>query len=172
MIFLTVGTQAPFDRLVCAVDEWAGQNPSSRILAQIGQTDYRPRHLEWHGTLDPGEFAKHFEAADQLVSHAGMGTIIDAMRLGKPLLVLPRLAEYQEHRNNHQVGTARRFLELGRIHAVFDTGALSAALDRLLLAKPSPERIHAYASGRLVDTIRRFIDGEKTGGSVSERQST
>lgn len=171
MIFLIVGTQVPFDRLVCAVDEWAGQNPSSRILAQIGKTGYRPRHFEWHRTLDPGEFAKHFEAADHLVAHAGMGTIIDAMRLGKPLLVLPRLAEHREHRNNHQVGTARRFLELGRIDAVFDAADLPAALDRLLLAKPNPERIHAHASGRLVDTIRRFIEGEGPGDGVSERKS-
>jgi UDP-N-acetylglucosamine transferase subunit ALG13 len=47
MIFLTVGTQFPFDRLVRAVDE-AFDNGAidEEVFAQIGETSYRPRNFE------------------------------------------------------------------------------------------------------------------------------
>ena len=160
VIFLTVGTQAPFDRLVSAVDDWAGENPSSRITAQIGDTKYRPRHFEWYRTIEPIVFRKHFETADHLIAHAGMGTIIDALMLGTPLLVLPRLAEHREHRSDHQVGTARRFQELGKVRAVFDVAELPAALDDLISTERSSERLPPHASGTLVDMVHGFIRGE------------
>lgn len=36
MIFVTVGTQVQFDRLIRTVDEWAGARARSDIFAQIG----------------------------------------------------------------------------------------------------------------------------------------
>ena len=35
MIFATVGTQLPFDRLIAAVDRWAGTRPGREVFAQI-----------------------------------------------------------------------------------------------------------------------------------------
>ena len=47
MIFLTGGTQFPFDRLVKAVDETVSNNGlDEQIYAQIGATSYRPRNFE------------------------------------------------------------------------------------------------------------------------------
>lgn len=160
MIFLTVGTQAPFDRLVRAVDDWAGENSSCLVVAQIGDTKYRPRHFEWHRTLQPVEFRKHLETADHLVAHAGMGTIIEALMLGTPLLVLPRLVQHREHRNDHQIGTARRFQELGKVKAVFEVADLPRALDDLLSVERHPERLRPHASDALLNIVRRFINSE------------
>ena len=57
MIFVTVGAQLPFDRLVSVVDEWAGSTGRSDVFGQIARGK-RPRHFESvdflllrHGTL-------------------------------------------------------------------------------------------------------------------------
>ena len=72
-------------------------------------------------------------AADAIVAHAGMGTILTALELGKPLLVLPRRASLGEHRNEHQLATARRFADTGRLAVAFDESELAQRLDELPL---------------------------------------
>jgi UDP-N-acetylglucosamine transferase subunit ALG13 len=93
VIFVTVGTQLPFDRMVAAVDAWAALAPGQQVFAQIGPTDLRPRHIDHRAFVSPAECHELMLAADAIVAHAGMGTILRALELGKPLLVLPRRAQ-------------------------------------------------------------------------------
>ena len=39
MIFVTVGTDSPFDRLMQVVDEWAAASGRTDVFAQIGEGD-------------------------------------------------------------------------------------------------------------------------------------
>jgi len=158
VIFVTVGTQLPFDRLIGAVDAWAGARPGRAVFAQTGPSTLRTQHIEHRPFIDPEECRARMEAASAIVAHAGMGTIISALELGKPLLVVPRVASLGEHRNDHQLATARRFAELGRVQVVFDMDALPAAMDQLG-ALVAQDRISPYASDRLVTALRAFIDG-------------
>ena len=88
MIFLTVGTQFPFDRLVKAVDEAADKEVfDERIFAQIGTSSYSPRNFEAVPSPEKTLFDGHFQMADSIISHAGMGTITMALESRKPLLV-------------------------------------------------------------------------------------
>ena len=157
MIFLTVGTQLPFDRLVRAVDDWAGRTGRSDIVAQIGPSELSPRHLQFQRFVSPAEFVQHLTAADLIISHAGMGSIIHALELGKPILVMPRRADLDEHRNDHQLATARRFLESGRIMVAMDEYELSAQLEVLRRPPPGP-RIGRFATDGLLSSVRNFIE--------------
>ena len=56
MIFVTVGSSMSFDRLVRAVDEWAGLQGRADVFAQIGQSDYRPKYITFVQFMDPPEF--------------------------------------------------------------------------------------------------------------------
>jgi UDP-N-acetylglucosamine transferase subunit ALG13 len=107
MIFVTVGTQLPFDRLIRAVDSWAAQNPEIEVFAQIGPSEFRPGHIESVDFVTPDVADRYFRKADLIVSHAGMGSIITALKYRKPLLMLPRKASFGEHRNDHQMATAK-----------------------------------------------------------------
>jgi len=156
LIFVAVGTQLPFDRLVRTVDEWAGRSRRRDVLAQVGPTDYRAQHIETRPFLDPTEFRRCVEQAELTVSHAGMGTIITALELGKAVVVMPRRAQLLEHRNDHQIATARHFLTQGRIRVAFDESALTAELDNLQDARGS-ERISEYASRPLIDALTTFL---------------
>ena len=157
MIFVTVGSELPFDRLVRAIDEWAGANNRHDVFAQIGPSKFIPAHIDYSAFLHPPEFRSCCERAEIIVAHAGMGTILTALELGKPLLVIPRRAHLGEVRSDHQQATAEHLREQGQVHVAFTDDELCAALcgiDQLTAGKT----ISAFASTELVGTVRAFID--------------
>ena len=158
MIFVSVGTQLTFDRLITAVDEWAGRAGGREVFAQIGPTQLRPRHIEYAPFVSPDECRDRMLTAKAVVAHAGMGTIITALEMGKPLLVMPRRAALGEHRNDHQLATAHRFAELGRVKVAFDESELPLRLDELDRIAAQPP-ISPYASDEFVAALREFIAG-------------
>lgn len=157
MIFVTVGTDLPFDRLVRVVDEWALANRRTDVFAQIGETEWQPAHIAYSKFLQPPEFTRRFSEATVIVAHAGMGTILSALQYEKPILVMPRRASLGEQRNEHQLATARRLSELGKVTVALDEADLRARLDRLDDLKPR-EKIGAYAGADLISALRGFID--------------
>ena len=157
MIFVTVGTQGQFDRLIRTVDEWAGVHGRADVFAQTGPSDYHSKHIRRERFIDPTEFRKRVEAASLVISHAGMGSIITALERGKRIIVMPRRASLGEHRNDHQLATAKRFAEQGRIMVAFTEQELVDKLDQLQDSGET-ERLGAQASPSLISTIRTFIE--------------
>lgn len=156
MIFITVGTQAPFDRLIEAIDRVAENFPGIEFIAQVLDGGYRPKHLKTSAFYSPKEFDALFKAADLVISHAGMGTIISALTDNKPLLILPRQAELGEHRNNHQLATAKKFTQLGYVHVARDEFELSADLAKVLCANEFKVlyKTTTWASQELISSLK------------------
>lgn len=144
MIFVTVGTQLPFDRLVRLVDAIARDLPGP-VFAQIGSGNYRPSHMDWRATLKPHEFERFMRSATIVVGHAGIGTVLNARRLRKPVVLFPRRAKLGEHRNDHQLATVRALVGRPGIGIAMDGSALRS----LLL---NPDRIgtahHGHVASR------------------------
>lgn len=149
----------PFDRFVRYIDEWAGRRGPVEILAQIGRTTYLPRHLEAVPFLTRREMRQAVEESTAVVGHAGIGTILMALEVGKPILVVPRLARLGETRSDHQVATARYFSREGLVRAAMTKQELFEALDTLA-TKSAPPRIGGRASDALLTRIREFALGE------------
>jgi UDP-N-acetylglucosamine transferase subunit ALG13 len=164
LIFVTVGGQLPFERLVRAVDAWAASRGRSDVFVQTGGGAYQPEHARFAASLAPVDFRAALGEARAVVAHAGMGTILSALELGKPLLVLPRRARYHETRNDHQVETARRFAARGMLTAAFEEDELAGLLDRVE-SQPTPERISRSAPAPILARIRGYALGE-SGGTV------
>jgi len=157
MIFVTVGTELPFDRMVRPIDDWAKNRGEGVVFAQVGPSTYRPRHIEWVKFLETVDCRAKIAAADVVIAHAGMGTILTALEMGKPILVMPRRAELGEVRSNHQVATAEKLLAQGKVSVAMDEHELLSRLD-VLNALPSPERIQQHAPRELLRKISRFIE--------------
>lgn len=155
MIFVTVGAQMPFDRLIEMVDDWAVTRERDDVFAQIGFSEYRARRIRTERFLASEQFMDHVAKADCIVAHAGMGTILTALQNGKPLLVMPRLAELHETRNDHQVPTAKHFAAAGHVLAAYGRDELMDALDRLEAFRPATV-IGPKASPRLLERVRDF----------------
>jgi UDP-N-acetylglucosamine transferase subunit ALG13 len=156
MIFVTVGSDLPFDRLVRIVDQWAQANNRTDVFAQIGETDYRPAFVSYSKFLDPAEFSSRLSGATTIIAHAGMGTILSALQGEKPVLVMPRQAALREVRNEHQLATARHLLKMGLVNVAFDDRELREKLDHISSLQP-PAKISPYASPELLSALREFI---------------
>ncbi|MHC4075412.1 MAG: glycosyltransferase [Planctomycetota bacterium] len=163
MIFLTVGTQFAFDRLVKSVDCLALSGLiDERIYAQIGRGLYKPRNFDAVGTLKKNLFDRHLQTASCIISHAGMGTITMALELNKPLLVMPRRQAYGEVVNDHQVAIAKRFEQMGHILVAYNENDLPAKIAQLRYFKPQPRNNNPEAViGRISDFLNRFNHAEK-----------
>lgn len=101
MIFVAVGTQFPFNRLIEYMDSWAA-NHNEEVIAQISDGNYIPQHMKWERFLDGEQYNKNIAEASIFVSHAGMGNIISAREQQTPIIVMNRQFKLGEHRNDHQ----------------------------------------------------------------------
>jgi UDP-N-acetylglucosamine transferase subunit ALG13 len=158
MIFVTIGTQEPFDRLIAAMD-----NISCRIgMEVVAQVSSRSKlKVKYIKTLDfvsPTDFDKLFNEADLIVAHAGMGTIISALVNKKPLIVLAREKKLMEHRSDHQLATANHLEELGYLNVARDVDELEAKI-RNFIKDPINKMpsIGDFASNSLINSIRQEI---------------
>ena len=91
-----------------------------------------------------------------VIAHAGMGTILSALKQDKPIIVVPRLASLKEHRNDHQMATAMRMDELGYVYVAYDKKQLR---DLLMQKDLKPlKHIGNQASDSLEKSLTEFID--------------
>ncbi len=154
-ILVTVGAQMPFDRMVGAVDRWARERGRKDVFAQVADTESPPTYVPFVRFLSPDEYRRRVEESSLVVAHAGMGSILTALELGKPLLIMPRRGDLRETRNDHQVATAKRLVERFQVAVALDAAELVSKLDDS--ASIHPERpISKVASSRLLAVIREF----------------
>jgi UDP-N-acetylglucosamine transferase subunit ALG13 len=155
MIFVTIGTQLPFDRLIKIIDEMAPELKED-VVAQVYHCGFTPRNIQTVDFLAPDEFDKIFDKARLVVSHAGMGTILSALQKNKPVIVFPRIAALGEHRNEHQLATARKFKTMGNVYVAMNDEELRTLLRQKDIH--SLCQIANRASEQLIQSIRTFID--------------
>jgi len=165
LIFLTVGSKEPFDRLVRAVDIWCADRQRDDVFGQIaepGRNGYRPRNFEWISFIKPNEVQQYFEEADFIVSHAGMGTIIGALTIGKPILIVPRQKAFNETRNDHQLGTVERFRIRPGVRVARTEAEVGPELDGLVARHKETNMgdVAPFADETLINAIRSHIIGK------------
>jgi beta-1,4-N-acetylglucosaminyltransferase len=154
MIFVTSGSSLPFDRLIRTIDQSVADGIISEdVFGQIGRGRYEPQNFSFARFLAKEEFDSRIRAASLVIGHAGIGTIVQSLESGTPLLVLPRRKEFGEVVNDHQVITAQKFEELGHIVS-FEPETLAAQLERVRLLRPKARRTDPE---RVAERINRFL---------------
>lgn len=157
MIFVTIGSLFPFDRLVRRMDELALSMPGETFFAQIGDGGYEPVNMPFARLLSRGEFTAKLHEADVIVAHAGMGSVITAMEIGKPIVLLPRVLEWGEHTTDHQMATARWLQGRPGIHVCMDDADLPATIEAARAAAGGAGTMQRSAPAPFVKKIRDFI---------------
>lgn len=126
MIFVTLGSQKfQFNRLLKQIDVCIEQGiMSDKVVAQIGYSTYVPQKYEYIQFMDREQFTNTIDNSDIVITHGGTGVIVNAIKKGKKVIAVPRLAQYGEHVDDHQLQLLHQFDELGLICVCYD-------LDRL-----------------------------------------
>lgn len=101
-VVVTVGGNAHygFERLVRSLH--AVIPPDWPVLWQVGPSDVSDLGIATVTSLPSEELRRAIAEADVVVSHAGTGSILTALQLGKRPIVVPRRAAHGEHVDGHQ----------------------------------------------------------------------
>lgn len=153
MIFVTVGSQKfQFNRLLKELDMLVEKNGIKEdIFAQTGYSDYKPKNYKYKNFLDRDEFKEIMEKSNKVITHGGTGAIVGAVKQGKKVIAIPRLKEYGEHVDNHQLQIIDEFKKMKFISAVNEIDELGEVI----------KNIDSYVSKGYVsntDTIIESID--------------
>lgn len=155
MILVTVGTQLAFDRLIRAMDVLAG-NLGVPVIAQTGDGEYAPKNMIARSRIPPAEFNELVKASDLLVGHAGTGTILTASKFHKPVVLLPRRASLGEHRNDHQLATAKAFEKRADVFVAMEEGDLGKAIREAQNFDTSRQDYRA-SSNAIQNSLQEFL---------------
>ena len=118
LILVALGTQdKKFTRLLKMIDlEIDKKNIKDEVIVQAGATsDYTSKNMKIFSIIPIDEFNDLLKKCDILITHGGVGTIMQALKLGKKVIAIPRLKKYKEHTNDHQLQITNKFTKDGYI---------------------------------------------------------
>lgn len=158
MIFVCVGSRDyQFNRLLKALDTLVKNGEiREKVIAQIGKSEYEPESYEWYRFLDRDEFKRYQSEADLIISHAGTGALIGALKLEKQVIAVPRLAKYGEHIDDHQTQISSVLAEEGYLREVLDMADLGKTIE---LAYSNPIIKRYDRPSNVVKIIEDFLGG-------------
>lgn len=159
MIFITLGSQKfQFNRLLRAVDELIEKGIiEDEVFAQVGYSDYEPKHFDYKQFLDREEFAVQESKCDILITHGGTGAIIGAVKKGKKVIAVPRLAKYGEHVDNHQIQLIAQFKVQNLICGLNDVTELETGL---MYVKDHEFDTYQSNTKTIIGSIEKYIEGK------------
>jgi len=157
LILVTVGTPTyDFSRLVKAVDDLVKtRRMNEKVLVQIGYTKYIPQNCKWFRFDSPENMEKLCKRCRIYISHGGIGSLIMPLEHGKPVISVPRLKEFGEHVDNHQLQIAKEMEKQGKIIAVYDISKLGDAIDRAGRMKIKYKK----RESKIIGIVEKFLEG-------------
>lgn len=157
MIFVTLGSQKfPFNRLLRGMDRLIESGEvDEEVFAQTGYSDYEPKNYRFQRFLDREAYAERIKKADIVITHGGTGAIIGAVKQGKKVIAVPRLARYGEHVDDHQLQLVEQFREMKLICGCGDCEMLGEALHKIREMEFETYRSNTQT---IIDSIERYIE--------------
>jgi len=157
MIFVITGSQKfQFNRLLKKIDELIEkQMLQEDVFAQTGYSDYIPKHYQFRDFINREEFKRIMGESRIVISHGGTGAIIGAVKLGKKVIAVPRLAMYKEHVDDHQVQLLTQFEEMHLIRSCYEMDNLG---EDLLAIEEEQFRPYVSNTTTIIDDIEEFLN--------------
>lgn len=131
MIFVTVGThEQQFNRLIKEIDYLkANGDIREDVIIQTGYSDYIPVHCTWSSFIKFDEMKEYISKARVVITHGGPASFMEVLSSGKIPIVVPRLKDFEEHVNNHQLEFVKKVKEKGyNISLVEEIGDLQSEI--------------------------------------------
>ena len=157
MILVLLGTQdKSFKRLLDKVEEQINLgNIKEKIVVQAGYTKYNSSNMEIFDLISNDKLNKLMDDADIIITHGGVGSIIESLKKNKKIIVCPRLKKYNEHTNNHQLQIVESFSKKGYIIPYYENDDLGKILKEIKDFKPRKYRSNTK---NMINTLENYID--------------
>ena len=157
MIFVILGTQdKPFSRILKALErEIKKGNIQEKVVVQAGCTNFKSKYMEIYDYMDMKTFNQYIKDCDYVVTHGGVGSIIDSLKKNKKVLVVPRKKEYDEHENDHQIQIIEEFTKMGYILGCIEIKELK---DKILEIPTFTPNNYKSNNKRIINNLEKYID--------------
>ncbi len=157
MIFVTLGTQdKPFSRLLEQIEQEIKKgNIKEQVIVQGGCTKFDTKNMTIFDQIEHEKFIEYIKQSDLIITHAGVGSIIDGLKFNKKIIAVPRLAKYGEAANDHQIQLVENFANEGYIIGVNDLNELDKGLKKVKKFKP---RTYISNNQNFVDKLIDYIE--------------
>lgn len=157
MILVTLGTNdESFVRLLKEIDRLIDKGIiKDKVVVQAGCTKYESNKMEIMDLVPREKFEELIGDCDLLITHGGVGSILTGINKGKKVIAVPRLAEYKEHGNDHQLQIVENFGKLGYIIPVNEMSDLEKAITNSKTFKPKK---FVSNTNNFIKLIEDYID--------------
>ena len=157
MILVLLGTQNnSFHRLLEKIQENIDNgNIKDNVIVQKGYTKFESKDMKLYNQLPLEDISELIEKADLVITHGGVGSIISAIEKEKKVIAVPRLKEYKEHVNDHQLDIIRSFSDSGYIIGLNSIEELENALEKVKYFKPKK---YVKNTGNILSIVENFIN--------------
>lgn len=156
MILVTLGTQdKKFYRLLDEIDRLIKNGKiKEKVIVQAGySSDYKSDNMEIFDLIPMNEFNELISKCDILITHGGVGSIIDGLKNNKKVIAVPRLKKYNEHTNNHQLQIVENFKNAGYIKSLNDISQLEKIISKISTFKPKKYTSNNENMVELIDEL-------------------
>ena len=157
MILVLLGTQNnSFHRLLEEIQKNIDNGIIKEdVVVQKGYTKFESKDMTLYNQLHLDEIEKLIDNANLVITHGGVGSIIDSIQKGKKVIAVPRLKKYNEHVNDHQLDIVKSFNELGYIIGLNDVNELEDALKNVQNFEPQK---YIKNTGKILKIVEDFIE--------------
>lgn len=157
MILVLLGTQNnSFHRLLEEIEENIKDGTiKEEVVVQAGYTKFESKNMKIFDLISKEQLEELQLQADLIITHGGVGSIITSIRKGKKVIAVPRIHQYGEHVNNHQIEIIENFNEKQYIIGIKKVEDLKQAIIKSKDFKPKKYEIN---NGLMLKTIEEYID--------------
>lgn len=133
MVLVLLGTQKnSFFRLLDELESCINNNLiQEEIIVQAGYTKYTSNNMKIIDFISSNELNNLLSQADLIITHGGVGSILNSIKLHKKVIAVPRLSKYNEHVNDHQEQIVESLDSKGYIIGIKDVLQLPDALKKV-----------------------------------------
>lgn len=158
MILVTVGTHnKSFNRLLKSLDKIVETRIKERVIAQIGHSTYIPRNYKSFNFTSSEKMIELTKEADIVITHAGAGAIITALKFNKPTIVVPRQKRFNEHTDDHQLQLTKELEKQKKVIAVYNIKNLEKAIQEAKKIKRKIINKKLKKESEIFQIIREYL---------------
>ena len=161
MILVLLGTQNnSFHRLLKEIEKNIEDGTiKEEVIVQAGYTKFETDKMEIIDLMSKEQLNKFQDEADLIITHGGVGSIVNGVKLHKKVIAVPRYKKYGEVANDHQVQIINTFAKEGFIIGLNDVSELESALKEIENFKP---KVLESNTEKIINIIRDFINNDST----------
>ena len=152
-----LGTQNnSFHRLLEKIEDLIHKQViQEEVIVQAGGTKYESENMKIFDLIEKEKLQKYIKESNYVITHGGVGSILACLEFHKKVIAVPRLKQYGEHVNDHQVQIVENFNQQGYSIGIAGVEELETAIQKLKVFEPIAFKSNTQ---NMINLIENYIE--------------